>query len=189
MRSRSCSTGRTGRSTRAPALGAGRRWPTSGELVAFETFGDATDDTRYVVFSATKAFVAGRVGADRRRTGRRRPSTSSRTSRSSARTARTSSRVEQVMLHTSGSRRRRWSAPTATRARDASRRFAEVAAELGARHRRSSTTPTSAHWVLAEMIERVTGQDFRDVHRPSGSTTPAGLAAGARRRAAPRPRS
>src|SRR4051795_7857443 len=30
-----------------------------GELVLFETFGDATDDTRYVVFSATKAFVAG----------------------------------------------------------------------------------------------------------------------------------
>ena len=30
-----------------------------GELVAFETFGDATNDTRYVVYSATKAFVAG----------------------------------------------------------------------------------------------------------------------------------
>ena len=29
-----------------------------GELVAFETFGDATNDSRYVVFSATKAFVA-----------------------------------------------------------------------------------------------------------------------------------
>ena len=29
-----------------------------GELVAFETFGDAGDDTRYGFFSATKAFVA-----------------------------------------------------------------------------------------------------------------------------------
>ena len=34
-----------------------------GELVAFETFGDATPDTRYNVFSCTKAFVAGAVWA------------------------------------------------------------------------------------------------------------------------------
>ena len=34
-----------------------------GELVAFETIGDATHDTRYVVFSATKAFVAGAMWA------------------------------------------------------------------------------------------------------------------------------
>ena len=34
-----------------------------GELVAFETFGDATPDTRYAVFSCTKAFVAAAVWA------------------------------------------------------------------------------------------------------------------------------
>ena len=34
-----------------------------GELVMFETFGDATPDTRYVVYSATKAFVAGAMWA------------------------------------------------------------------------------------------------------------------------------
>src|SRR3954454_8532349 len=34
-----------------------------GELIAFETYGDATDDTRYVVYSATKAFVAGAMWA------------------------------------------------------------------------------------------------------------------------------
>src|SRR4051795_1515872 len=34
-----------------------------GELIAFETFGDATNDTRYVVYSATKAFVAGAMWA------------------------------------------------------------------------------------------------------------------------------
>src|SRR5215204_5330728 len=34
-----------------------------GELVASETFGDAGDDTRYVVYSATKAFVAGAMWA------------------------------------------------------------------------------------------------------------------------------
>ena len=32
-------------------------------MVAFETYGDATDDTRYVVYSATKAFVAGAMWA------------------------------------------------------------------------------------------------------------------------------
>ena len=34
-----------------------------GEVVAFETYGDATDETRYVVYSATKAFVAGAMWA------------------------------------------------------------------------------------------------------------------------------
>src|SRR3954454_22581935 len=34
-----------------------------GELIAFETFGDATNDTRYIVYSATKAFVAGAMWA------------------------------------------------------------------------------------------------------------------------------
>ena len=34
-----------------------------GELIAFETFGDASNDTRYCVFSSTKAFVAGAVWA------------------------------------------------------------------------------------------------------------------------------
>ena len=63
-----------------------------GELVAFETFGDATDDTRYVVYSATKAFVAGAVWALigdglSTRAAKRSPSTSP----SSAPTARTSS--------------------------------------------------------------------------------------------------
>ncbi|MGH2759050.1 MAG: serine hydrolase, partial [Actinomycetota bacterium] len=32
-----------------------------GQLVAFETYGDATNDTRYVIFSATKPFVASTV--------------------------------------------------------------------------------------------------------------------------------
>ncbi len=35
----------------------------NGELIASEAYGDATTDTRYVVFSATKAFVAGAMWA------------------------------------------------------------------------------------------------------------------------------
>src|SRR5262245_14018729 len=34
-----------------------------GEIVAAETYGDAATDQRYVVFSATKAFVAGAMWA------------------------------------------------------------------------------------------------------------------------------
>src|SRR5688500_12394804 len=34
-----------------------------GELIAFETYGDATTSTRYAVFSATKAFVASAMWA------------------------------------------------------------------------------------------------------------------------------
>src|SRR5690348_7029003 len=33
----------------------------NGELEVFEAFGEATTDTRYIVFSATKAFVASLV--------------------------------------------------------------------------------------------------------------------------------
>src|SRR5687768_17583013 len=33
----------------------------NGRLAAFETVGDATNDTRFVIFSATKAFVAAAV--------------------------------------------------------------------------------------------------------------------------------
>jgi CubicO group peptidase (beta-lactamase class C family) len=144
-----------------------------GELVAFETFGDATNDTRYVVFSATKAVVAGAMWAllgdgliditlpvvayvPEFGTNGKEAIT-----------------VEQVMLHTGGF-------PTAplhplAGATSAGR------CEAFARWRLNFAPgevfqyhPTSAHWVLGEIIERVTGRDFRDlvVERV---TTPAGL--------------
>ena len=62
-----------------------------GELVAFETFGDATPDTRYAVFSATKALVAAAVWALIGDGSSTSASSWSTTSRSSAPTARTSS--------------------------------------------------------------------------------------------------
>ena len=43
-----------------------------GELVAFEAYGDATTDTRYVMFSSTKAVVENRPSSAVRKRGRER---------------------------------------------------------------------------------------------------------------------
>ena len=72
--------------------------------------------------------------------------------------------IEQVMLHTSGFPRAPF-APLEWDDRD--RRLARFANwrcnwEPGTRF---EYHPTSAHWVLAELIERVTGSDFRDFVR------------------------
>ena len=132
-----------------------------GELVAFESYGDATNDTRYVIFSATKPFVASvmwqliaegtvdvskpvieyfpEFGAN----------------------GKDGITVEQVMLHTSGFPH----APMGPKvwAERSTRR--EIMAgwrlnwEPGTRY---EYHPTSAHWVLAEIIDTVTGNDYRD---------------------------
>src|ERR1700712_5157012 len=144
-----------------------------GELVHFETFGDATDDTRYVVYSATKAFVAGAMWA---LIGDGKVDVSKLvidyipefgTNGQDVIT------VEQVMLHTSGFPL----APMPALAGDTSagrvERFAKwrLNWEPGTKYQYH---PTAAHWVLAEIIERVTGQDFRDVVQ-ARVTDPAGL--------------
>jgi CubicO group peptidase (beta-lactamase class C family) len=144
-----------------------------GELVAFETIGDATDETRYVVYSATKAFVAGAMWA---LIGDGLVDVSKRvvdyvpdfgTNGKDVIT------VEQVMLHTSGFP----AAPLTILAGDTSSgRTAAFASwrlnwEPGTKY---EYHPSSAHWVLAEIIERVTGQDYRGVVEQR-VTTPAGL--------------
>ena len=66
------SPGRSGRSTPACCPSCQIAIARHGELEVFEAFGDATTDTRYVVFSATKAFVASAVWALIARRARRR---------------------------------------------------------------------------------------------------------------------
>lgn len=144
-----------------------------GEIVVDEVFGDATADTRYVVFSATKPFVAstvwtliaeGDVDVDA-------PVTDYFPEFGAE--GKDAITVEQVMLHTSGFPHApmgppHWYDRDDRRARMASWRLNW---EPGTRF---EYHPTSAHWVLAEIIEAVTGNDFRDEveHRV---TTPAGL--------------
>ncbi len=139
-----------------------------GELVAGETLGDATDDSRYVIFSATKAVVVstfwtliqdGSVDVTK-------PvveyfpefMADGEPDRGPTIT------VEQVMLHTSGFPHAPLSGPDwyTREGRVERMRSWRCNWEPGTAFEYHAT---SAHWVLAEIIERVTGTDYRTVVR------------------------
>jgi len=132
-----------------------------GKLAAFEAVGAAAPETRYVIFSATKAFVAsaawlliGEGSLDiERRVADYIPEF--------ATNGKEVVTVEQVMLHTSGFPRAPLGPPAWA---DRDRRLEAFAKwrlnwEPGTAH---EYHPTSAHWVLAELIERISGRDYRD---------------------------
>jgi CubicO group peptidase (beta-lactamase class C family) len=143
------------------------------EIVVEEAFGDATAATRYAVYSATKPFVAGAVwqlisdGAvdtDRR---------AAEYVPEFATNGKDVVTVEQVMLHTGGFpqaplRPPQWD--TSAGRREAFARW-RLNWEPGTAY---EYHPTSAHWVLAEIINAVTGRDYRDVVADT-VTTPLGL--------------
>jgi CubicO group peptidase (beta-lactamase class C family) len=144
-----------------------------GEIVAEEVFGDADLDTRYCIFSSTKPFVAstawtliaeGSLAVDE-------PVTTYFPEFGGE--GKDAVTVEQVMLHTGGFPHAPmgpavWGDRTSRRERMASWRLNW---EPGTRY---EYHPTSAHWVLAEIIETVTGDDFRDAVEQR-VTGPAGL--------------
>lgn len=135
-----------------------------GELAAFTAYGDATTDTQYVIFSSTKAIVAsamwlligeGRVSPEQRVV---------ELIPEFGTNGKDVVTVEQVMLHTAGF-------PMApfvpVEWDDRERRLARFGRwrlewEPGTRYQYHAT---SAHWVLAEIIERVSGSDFRELVR------------------------
>jgi CubicO group peptidase (beta-lactamase class C family) len=144
-----------------------------GELVAFEAFGDATTDTRYVVYSATKAFVAGAMWALISDGAVDVSLPVSEIVPEFATNGKQTITIEQVMLHTSGF-------PYAPLRADAGATSAGRCAafakwrlnwEPGTAYEYHAT---SAHWVLAEIIERVSGRNYRDVVADR-VTTPVGL--------------
>src|SRR4051794_39517379 len=132
-----------------------------GDIVCFETFGDATDDTRFSVFSATKPIVASAVWLligdglldITRPVAHYIPEF--------ATNGKEVITVEQVLLHTAGFPNAPMDpidgADTVTRVK----RFTEWKIEWqpGTRFEYHAL---AAHWVLAELIERLTGEDFRD---------------------------
>ncbi len=131
-----------------------------GRVAVTRTFGDAGPDSRYVIFSATKPLVAGAVwiligeGAldVSRRVAELVPEFGTN--------GKDVITIEQVLLHTSGFPHAPFDARDWD---DRDRRLARFAAwrcnwEPGTRF---EYHPTSAHWVLAELIERCTGGDFR----------------------------
>jgi CubicO group peptidase (beta-lactamase class C family) len=144
-----------------------------GEIVVEEVFGDADPGTRYCIFSATKPFVAATVWA-LMADGLIDPADTVATYFAEfAAGGKEAITVEQVMLHTSGFPHApmgpaTWADRAQRRERMASWRLNW---EPGTRY---EYHPTSAHWVLAEIIDAVTGGDFRDViaERVTG---PAGL--------------
>jgi CubicO group peptidase (beta-lactamase class C family) len=131
-----------------------------GKLAVWRAFGDAPVESRYVVFSATKAVVAGAVWiliGEGQLDVTLPVATLIPEFGSNGKEEIT---VEQVMLHTSGFP----AAPFgALEWDDRERRLARFASwrtnwKPGSRY---EYHPTSAHWVLAEIIERCTGGDFR----------------------------
>jgi CubicO group peptidase (beta-lactamase class C family) len=144
-----------------------------GELIAFEAFGDATTDTRYVVFSCTKAFVAGAMWA---LIGDGLVDVSKRVVEyvpEFGTNGKDVITVEQVMLHTAGFPHAPlgpplWATPQGRREAFAKWRLNW---EPGTSYEYHAT---SAHWVLSAIIENVTGTDFRDVVEDR-VTGPAGL--------------
>jgi CubicO group peptidase (beta-lactamase class C family) len=132
-----------------------------GDVVVAESFGDATDATRYVVFSCTKAFVAGVMW---QLIGEGRIALADRVIDHFPEfgdNGKESITVEQVMCHTAGFPRAplgppRWSD-----------RAGRVEAMAGWRLNwdpgsRFEYHPTSAHWVLGELIERLDGRPCGD---------------------------
>lgn len=132
-----------------------------GRLAVFETIGDAPAGARYHVFSATKPFVAGAmwvlIGE-----GKIDPAWKVvDVFEEFAPNGKDVITIEQVMLHTSGFPHAPMSNETAA-SRDG--RIERMASwrlnwEPGTRY---EYHPTSAHWVLGELIERITGMSCPD---------------------------
>jgi CubicO group peptidase (beta-lactamase class C family) len=133
----------------------------NGRLLLAETFGAAQPNSRYVIFSTTKGVLAGAIWllvGDKQLRWSDRVVDHIPEFGSNGKDVIT---VEQLLTHTSGFP----NAPLGPLAGATSEgrcvRFAQwrLNWEPGTKF---EYHPTSAHWVLAEIIERVTGTDFRD---------------------------
>lgn len=134
-----------------------------GEVLVNEAFGAATTtETRYVMFSCTKAVVAGAVwqliGSGDLDVSR----AVAAYVPEFATNGKDGVTVEQVMLHTGGFPRASLGPPEWASRPARLERFARwrLIWEPGTR---CEYHPTSAHWVLAEIVERLAGEDFRTV--------------------------
>ncbi len=133
-----------------------------GELLVDETFGDAAPDSRFLIFSSTKPFVASviwQLMAEGRLDPAQRVAELIPEFATNAKDVVT---VEQVLLHTSGFPYAplgppEWSDRQARLARFATWRLNWEPGTAFEYH------ATSAHWVLAELIERLDGEDYRSV--------------------------
>jgi CubicO group peptidase (beta-lactamase class C family) len=134
------------------------------ELLCFETFGAATNESRFCVWSATKPITASAVWVligdglleIERPVAHYIPEF--------ATNGKEAITVEQVLLHTAGFPNAPMDAVEGADAVTRVKRFTEweLEWEPGSRF---EYHPLAAHWVLAELLERLSdeGEDFRDV--------------------------
>ena len=143
-----------------------------GEIVASGALGAADEDTRFTIFSATKAIVASAVWTCIGEGSLKLDARVADMIPEFATNGKQDITIEQVMLHTSGFPRNGWDLDMATSA-GRRQRFAawKTNWEPGTRYEYHATT---AHWVLAELLEVATGQDFLAVIEQR-VTTPLGL--------------
>jgi CubicO group peptidase (beta-lactamase class C family) len=132
-----------------------------GEIVASDVVGDATPDTRYVIFSATKPFVASVVWqliAEGKIDPAAKVVDYFPAFGANGKDVIT---VEQVMIHSAGFPHAPLGPPRWASREERVRVMTnwKLNWEPGTRY---EYHPTSAHWVLAELIDRATGGDYRD---------------------------
>jgi CubicO group peptidase (beta-lactamase class C family) len=143
-----------------------------GEIVSEGALGDADLNTRFTIFSSTKALVASTVWTCIAEGSIKIDAKVADMIPEFATNGKEDITIEQVMLHTSGFPRNGWDMEMATSAgrRD---RFAKWKTNWapGTRYEYHATT---AHWVLAELLEVATGQNYLDVIEQR-VTTPLGL--------------
>ena len=138
----------------------------AGEVVASATFGDlvAGNDTRFVLFSCTKPLVASAVWQLLAEGSLQLGDQVADTIPEFGTNGKDVVTVEQVLLHTSGFPRAPLGPPAWRRREERLAAFARwrLNWEPGSQ---SQYHPTSAHWVLAELLARVDGTDHREVVR------------------------
>ena len=135
-----------------------------GELVALESFGTATSDSRYVVFSVTKALTAALawqvIGegllSDQTRVASLIPEFDVEGKRDVT--------LEHLLTHTAGFPNAPIRSLDGATPEGRARRFAQWRLDW-APGSRTQYHPVAAHWVVADLVEKATGTDYRQALR------------------------
>ena len=131
-----------------------------GQVVLAETYGDAEPGSRYTIFSMTKGIVAGAVWLLVGEGTLRWDDRVSDLIPEFATNGKEAVTVEQVITHTGGFPQAPLPPLEGLTSAGRCARFARwrLSWEPGTRY---EYHPTAAHWVLAELIERTSGADYR----------------------------
>jgi CubicO group peptidase (beta-lactamase class C family) len=135
-----------------------------GELVALESFGTATDDSRFVVFSVTKAPIAALawqvIGegllSDQTRVAELVPEFDVE--------GKCDVTLEHLLTHTAGFPNAPIRSMDGATAEGRAKRFAQWRMDW-APGTRTHYHPVAAHWVVADLVEKATGTDYRQALR------------------------